>query len=220
MNKHYGQIVEYVVRKAGYNAADLALKTNSNKRNIYHLFQAKNLRTDIIYNIGCIIKHDFSQEFPELFQNKKSEEDYTKHKKSLIIDNNQRANIFIIDDTELDIVIFKMTLKKVLKDSQVNVFYNGESAISKLLEISINEPGFLPDHIFLDLNMPVMDGWDFLEEFHRLNIDPLHKVKIHILSSSIFYSEIKRSLSNPLVGDFISKPVELEKIKTIFEMDP
>lgn len=219
MNKHYGQIVEYVVRKAGYNAADLALRTNTNKRNIYHLFQARSLRTDIIYKIGCVIQHDFAQEFPELFHNKNSGDDYTRDKKSLNTDSNKPAKIFIIDDIELDIVIFKITLNRVLKDSNVNVFYNGESAISKLLEISINEPAFLPDHIFLDLNMPVMDGWDFLEEFHRLNIDPLHKVKIHILSSSIFYSEIEKLLSNPLVGNFISKPVELEKIKTIFQIE-
>jgi lambda repressor-like predicted transcriptional regulator len=68
MDKHHGQIVEYVVRKNGYSISDLARNTNVNRRSIYNWFNQKYLKNDVIYNIGCVLRHDFSQEFPELFK--------------------------------------------------------------------------------------------------------------------------------------------------------
>lgn len=67
MEKHYGQIVEYRVRKNGYCISDLARATNVNRRSIYNWFDQKYLKVEIIYKIGCVIRHDFSQEFPEIF---------------------------------------------------------------------------------------------------------------------------------------------------------
>ncbi|GGH18086.1 helix-turn-helix domain-containing protein [Mucilaginibacter phyllosphaerae] len=67
MDKHHGQIIEYVVRKNGYSISDLARNTNVNRRSIYNWFNQKMLRCDVIYNIGCVLRHDFSQEFPEFF---------------------------------------------------------------------------------------------------------------------------------------------------------
>lgn len=67
MDKHYGQIVEYVVRKTGYSISDLARVTHVNRRSVYNWFASKHLKSAIIYRIGHVIKHDFSKEFPELF---------------------------------------------------------------------------------------------------------------------------------------------------------
>ncbi|MXV51296.1 hypothetical protein GS399_09980 [Pedobacter sp. HMF7647] len=67
MDKHYGQIVEYRVRKNGYSITDLARCMNVNRRSIYNWFNQKYLKSDIIFRIGCVIRHNFSQEFPELF---------------------------------------------------------------------------------------------------------------------------------------------------------
>lgn len=68
MDKHHGQIIEYVVRKNGYSISDLARNTNVNRRSIYNWFNQKMLRCDVIFNIGCVLRHDFSQEFPEYFK--------------------------------------------------------------------------------------------------------------------------------------------------------
>jgi CheY-like chemotaxis protein len=125
--------------------------------------------------------------------------------------------ILVIDDEELDNAIFKMLINRVIKNSEVDVMVNGEEAIKKLLEVSKSNPELLPDFIFLDLKMPVMNGWQFLEEFERLNIDPLRKIQIYVLSSSVLSDDINKSLSNPLVEDFLSKPINLDKIRTIFE---
>nr|WP_294941713.1 HTH domain-containing protein [uncultured Mucilaginibacter sp.] len=67
MEKHYGQIVEYLVRKNGYSITDLATELNVNRRSIYNYFQNKFLKSDIIFKIGRVIRHDFSKEFPEFF---------------------------------------------------------------------------------------------------------------------------------------------------------
>lgn len=67
MDKHHGKVVEYVVRKNGYNISELATEMFVNRRSIYNWFNQQNLRSDIIYRIGCVLRHDFSKEFPELF---------------------------------------------------------------------------------------------------------------------------------------------------------
>ncbi|MBD1363090.1 hypothetical protein IDJ77_04635 [Mucilaginibacter sp. ZT4R22] len=67
MEKHYGQIVEYLVRKNGYSITDLATELDVNRRSIYNYFQNPFLKSDIIFKIGRVIRHDFSKEFPELF---------------------------------------------------------------------------------------------------------------------------------------------------------
>ena len=67
MEKHYGQIVEYLVRKNGYSITDLATELDVNRRSIYNYFQNQFLKSDIILKIGRVIRHDFSKEFPEFF---------------------------------------------------------------------------------------------------------------------------------------------------------
>ncbi|MXV49556.1 helix-turn-helix domain-containing protein [Pedobacter sp. HMF7647] len=67
MEKHYGQLVEYRIRKNGYSITDLAKTMGVNRRSIYNWFNQRYLKTDIIYRIGCAIRHDFSQDFPEFF---------------------------------------------------------------------------------------------------------------------------------------------------------
>jgi CheY-like chemotaxis protein len=96
---------------------------------------------------------------------------------------------------------------------------NGRFAIDQLVDIQKRDPEKLPDFIFLDINMPIMNGWEFLEEYQRLNIDPLGKSKIFIISSSVFSNDINRAKSYPIVKSFISKPLSVEKIKELFEAE-
>jgi len=198
MDKHYGQIVADILSKKGYFIADIAQKLMVNTRTIHNWLQTKNLSATVIAAIGRSIDFDFSLLLPELF----------------IV--NKPSKIFIIDDTELDSVIVKIGLKQVLGDLEIEVYNNGDTAINKLLEISINNPSDFPDYIFLDINMPVMGGWEFLDAFHQLDIDPDNKIKIFLLSSSISRSDVLRSISNPLIETFLSKPIELKTIRSIF----
>lgn len=64
---HHGQIVELTVRKNGYNIKELARLAHVKRRTVYNWFNHKYLKPEIIYRVGCILKHDFSNEFPALF---------------------------------------------------------------------------------------------------------------------------------------------------------
>lgn len=74
MDKHYGHIIEKIIRRNGYSISELARLTNVNRRSIYNWFNQKNLKPEIIFRIGFALKHDFSEEFPELF----TEDDFQK----------------------------------------------------------------------------------------------------------------------------------------------
>jgi AcrR family transcriptional regulator len=67
MDKHYGQIVEYIVRRKRISITDLANELNVNRRTVYNCFGNKYLKAEVIHKIGFAIKHDFSKEFAELF---------------------------------------------------------------------------------------------------------------------------------------------------------
>lgn len=67
MGKHNGQIVEYVIRRKGISITEIASALGVNRRSVYNYFNNRNLNTTCIKEIGLIIKHDFSLEFPEHF---------------------------------------------------------------------------------------------------------------------------------------------------------
>ena len=68
-NKHHGQILEFTLRKNDYNITELAKSLSVNRRTLYNWFNKKKIKKDIMFRIGCIIRHDFSIQLPELFPN-------------------------------------------------------------------------------------------------------------------------------------------------------
>ncbi|QEC53963.1 Homeodomain-like domain-containing protein [Anseongella ginsenosidimutans] len=67
MNTHYGETIERTIRRNGYSISELARTLNVNRRTIYNWFLQRNLKAEIIYRVGCALRHDFSAEFPHLF---------------------------------------------------------------------------------------------------------------------------------------------------------
>ncbi|MBL4678407.1 MAG: response regulator [Mucilaginibacter sp.] len=132
--------------------------------------------------------------------------------------NHKPANIYVIDDERIDNMIFKLLVKRLDEAIKVNAIENGQHAIDQLLQLSRSEPSLLPDYIFLDINMPGMNGWQFLNEYDRLHIGQFKKIHIYILSSSVYGADVKKSHANPYVDDFINKPLDFENLKMIFKM--
>tara|TARA_R110002094_G_scaffold207590_1_gene178056 strand:+ start:841 stop:1278 length:438 start_codon:yes stop_codon:yes gene_type:complete len=91
-------------------------------------------------------------------------------------------SIFIVDDDTITIYGIKKILTSVATCEAIFEFKNGQMAIDRIKKMII-ENSELPDLIFLDINMPIMDGWEFLEEFIKLPINK--KVNINIVTSSI-----------------------------------
>ncbi len=114
---------------------------------------------------------------------------------------------FIIDDDRIFAFVLQKLLDKTGRFDQMINLSNGSDAIEALMaRYRDNMP--LPDLIFLDLNMPVLDGWQFLDEIEKL---PFSKhLRIHIISSSIDAREMARAQQYAAVKSFVSKPVSLD----------
>jgi CheY-like chemotaxis protein len=126
------------------------------------------------------------------------------------------VSILLVDDDEINNFISIKLIKKALLNTEITACLNGKFAIDQLLDMKSKESGKLPDYILLDINMPIMNGWEFLDEYERLKIDPEGKTKIFIISSSVFSNDISKAKSYPLVVDFVSKPLNIEKINELF----
>ncbi len=128
-------------------------------------------------------------------------------------------SVLLVDDDEINNFISIKLIKKALLNTEIMACLNGKFAIDQLHEIQKKDPAKLPDYILLDINMPIMNGWEFLDEYKRLNIDPRGKTKIYIISSSVFSNDINKARSYPLVKDFISKPLNVDKIVELFRVE-
>ncbi|NKI28066.1 response regulator [Arenibacter sp. 6A1] len=124
--------------------------------------------------------------------------------------------IFIIDDDPITVYGIKKILNSVAVCQHIHEFKNGQTAIDEIRKIII-ENTHLPELIFLDINMPVMDGWEFLEAFISLPISK--NININIVTSSIDQydkekSENFKSLTHHHIA-FNSKPIRKSEIEEI-----
>lgn len=127
----------------------------------------------------------------------------------------------LIDDDDVTLMICKLRLKKSGFCNNVITADNGEEAV-KLLEDQFKLPlteRNLPELIFLDLNMPIMDGWQFLEAFENRYLDEMPGSKITILSSSVDPIDEEKASKYSFVTGFINKPLTDLNLKAMMEMD-
>jgi CheY-like chemotaxis protein len=122
--------------------------------------------------------------------------------------------IFLIDDDPIYVFLTRKILSSASSTSEIIEFSDGQVAINHLVKIA-EDVGLLPDIILLDLSMPVMDGWGFLQEYALLRPRMQKKITLFIVSSSISPYEIARSKSFKEVSDFLIKPLEKEKVMEI-----
>ncbi|MGV8877860.1 MAG: response regulator [Sphingobacteriaceae bacterium] len=129
------------------------------------------------------------------------------------------CSVLLVDDDEINNFIARKLINKVVPNTLITTALNGKLALEHLIETKSSCPQKLPSHIFLDINMPVMDAWSFLEEFKDNKINTEHDIQIFIISSSVFSHDIQRAKSYNCVSDFITKPLSVEKIKKIFDFN-
>ena len=126
----------------------------------------------------------------------------------------------IIDDDNIYINLVKKIIDIKKLSENLLVFKNGREALdyfSAIIE-NINEEAF-PEIILLDLNMPVMDGWNFLREFAQIKAPRKIPTTIYVVSSSIDPKEIEKAKSYSLVTDYLIKPVDLQEFEAIFKRE-
>ncbi len=122
----------------------------------------------------------------------------------------------LIEDDEVIVYLTKKIIKENPHVELGHVFSNGEKAIDFFKEYQ-NNFDELPDVIFLDISMPVIDGWQFLGEYNKIRDFLPKNISIYITTSSISQSDIIRAKNCNIVNDFIIKPISLENFNEIIE---
>ena len=114
-----------------------------------------------------------------------------------------KTQILLIDDDEIYLFTASYSLKRIFPEVEIITSKNGEDA---LVQLEKSNPGI----VFLDINMPVMDGWEFLDVIMKQQI--LTGKKIYLVTSSIDPKDRKQAANHPMKPIIVEKPLTEEKI--------
>lgn len=122
--------------------------------------------------------------------------------------------VWIVDDDH----IFRLFLKTILVKSEefeiINAFENGLLAIDEL-KSRIKSNTMPPSIIFLDINMPILNGWEFMEAYAEIKDAVKSKIEIYISSSSIDKYDLDKAKNDGNIKDFLTKPLKLDTVKMV-----
>ncbi|WP_306014532.1 MULTISPECIES: response regulator [unclassified Allomuricauda] len=124
------------------------------------------------------------------------------------------VNVFVVDDDDIYQFTIKVTLRSIPAVQSTSTFADGAEALEYIV-VHQNEQDKLPDIIFLDINMPVMDGFQFMEEFAELLPSLKKSIKVYMVSSSMDPKDIKKAKRFEEISDYLIKPLNSKDIKEI-----
>ncbi|MEJ5964409.1 response regulator [Pedobacter immunditicola] len=124
-----------------------------------------------------------------------------------------KINLLVIDDDDINIFIIKKIVEKTGFAVNMVAKTNGQLAIDYLDEIAGNPEQF-PHLILVDINMPVLNGWEFIEAYEKMNIRKA--VDMYMLSSSVYENDIEKAKTYKVVKGFISKPLSIDRLIELF----
>jgi CheY-like chemotaxis protein len=128
----------------------------------------------------------------------------------------KHLTVSIIDDDD----IYKFTVIRALKEykpsQRILLFSDGEEALEYLTE-NLGKSEALPDVVFLDINMPIMDGFEFMEEYVKIKPRVGKQITIYMISSSVSPEDVNKANSISEISDYIIKPIEPGKLATILQ---
>lgn len=124
--------------------------------------------------------------------------------------------LLCVDDDKITLTLINLVVRKTSFADEIITRMNGKEALDFYSDLSNSATAEnYPELIFLDLNMPCMNGWDFLDEFIKNFYARFNKTKVVILSSSTAPSEKAKAAKYPMIIDYLSKPLTVNSLKTL-----
>lgn len=117
--------------------------------------------------------------------------------------------ILCIDDDPITLMLSKKVIEKSSFSDEIITAQNGEEALLYFNTLKYNKAKIVkkPQLIFLDLNMPVMGGWEFLDYFTSPAYNEFNSINVIVLSSTINPEDLLKAKKYPIIKDFLSKPI-------------
>ena len=122
--------------------------------------------------------------------------------------------ICIVDDDD----VYQYTITRALKSDRlvkkILVFSDGEEALDFVTD-NIGKKENLPDVIFLDVNMPIMDGWQFLEEYVKIKPRVGKQITIYMVTSSVDPVDVEKAEKFQEISDYLVKPIQPDQLREL-----
>jgi CheY-like chemotaxis protein len=125
-----------------------------------------------------------------------------------------KIDLLVIDDDDINIFIIKKIVEKTGYNINMVAKTNGQLAIDHLNTLLAENKAF-PQLVLIDINMPVLNGWEFLEAYDKLEIE--QRVDMYMLSSSVYENDIEKAKTYKTVKGFISKPLSINRLIELFD---
>ncbi len=119
--------------------------------------------------------------------------------------------IMLVDDDEIHSnLCYELILRAGIANS-VTIFNDAEEALGYLRD-NVGKTDELPDLIFLDINMPFMDGWDFLDAYEEFREKMGKDIMLILLTSSVYKNDIEKAKQYKAVAEYIKTPISIDKL--------
>ena len=126
--------------------------------------------------------------------------------------NNEKKHILLIDDDEINNFLSREIISMYMPDAKIDSFTNPEEALEYIREkLKLQQP--LPDIILLDINMPLMDGWEFLKAIDTLEQRNHFTTTVYLYTSSVYHEDKLKAKNYSIVKKLFTKPLTAEAIE-------
>jgi response regulator RpfG family c-di-GMP phosphodiesterase len=121
------------------------------------------------------------------------------------------TDFIIVDDDMVNNLICRKNIKKVFPEANISEFTEPETALVYIRSV-FSKANAAETILFLDINMPTMSGWDFLQAFERFDVIIRERLRIYMLSSSVAEKDLDAAAKNKNVSGYIEKPLDMQTI--------